>query len=324
MPSWQASVLTVAVRMLLRRRHWGDERMLARRARRVFGAPRPLQWFRTRAVRIERADRGPMHGEWIIPERSERGVILYFHGGGYVACSAATDRPLTAALARLARRRVFSLDYRLAPEHRFPAAVDDALSAYRWLLDTGVLPSALALAGTSAGGGLALGALLRIRDEGLPLPACAACFSPWTDLTGGGASVRLNDGRCATLRPENITAFARAYLGESSPRTPYASPLFGDFDKLPPVLLQVASTELLLDDACQVHDKIQNAGGASRLEVFDGVFHAWQMLDGFVPEARMALRRAATFLNEPAVAVQHHAERPRASIASPRSAQRER
>jgi len=293
--------------MLMRRRDWGDERTLARRARRVFGAPRLLPWLRTPAVRIEPVHEGGVRGEWIIPERSEQGVILYFHGGGYVACSAATDRPLTAALARLARRRVFSLDYRLAPEHRFPAAVDDAVDAYRWLLDTGVLPSALALAGTSAGGGLALGTLLRIRAEGLPLPACAACFSPWTDLTGGGASVRLNDGRCATLRPENIPAFARAYLGGSSPRTPYASPLFGDLDRLPRVLLQVASTELLLDDARQVHDKIQSTGGASRLEIFDGVFHAWQMLDGFMPEARAAIQRAAAFVNEPAEAVQHHA-----------------
>jgi acetyl esterase/lipase len=306
MPSWQARLSIVGVRMLMRRRDWGDERMLARRARRVFGAPRLLQWLRTRAVRIEPIHGGRVRGEWIVPERSDGGTVLYFHGGGYVAGSAATDRPLTAALARLARRRVLGLDYRLAPEYRFPAAIDDALSAYRWLLDTGVPPSALALAGTSAGGGLALGTLLRIRDEGLPPPACAACFSPWTDLTGGGASVRLNDGRCATLRSENITAFARAYLGEGSPRTPYASPLFGDLDGLPPLLLQAASTELLLDDARQVHDKIQRAGGVSRLEVFDGVFHAWHMLDGFVPEARMALRRAATFVNDPADAVQRH------------------
>lgn len=307
MPSWQARCLIVAVRMLMRRRSWGDERALARRARRVFGAPRPLQWLRTHGVRIESVREERVHGEWIIPERSEHGVILYLHGGGYVACSAATDRPLTAALARLTRRRVFSLDYRLAPEHRFPAAVDDTFAAYRWLLGVGVLSRSLALAGTSAGGGLALAALLRLRDEGLPLPACAVCFSPWTDLTGGGASVRLNDGHCATLRPENITVFARAYLGGSSPRNPYASPLFGDLDKLPPLLLQVASTELLLDDARQVHDKIQSAGGVSRLEIFDGVFHAWQMLDGLMPEARVALQQAAAFVNEPAKAVQQPA-----------------
>jgi acetyl esterase/lipase len=256
-------------------------------------------------VRIEPVHQEHVHGEWIIPDGSEYGVIFYLHGGGYVACSAATDRPVTAALARLAGRRVFSLDYRLAPEHRFPAAVDDAFAAYRWLLEAGVLPRSLALAGTSAGGGLTLGLLLRIRDEGWPLPACAVCFSPWTDLTGGGASVRLNDGRCATLRPENITVFARAYLGGSSPRNPYASPLFGDLDNLPPLLLQVASTELLLDDARQVHDKIQRAGGRSRLEVFDGVFHAWQMLDGLMPEARVALQQAAAFVNEPAQAAQH-------------------
>jgi monoterpene epsilon-lactone hydrolase len=307
MPSWQARCLAAAVRMLMRRRHWGDERMLARRARRVFGAPRPLQWLRTRGVRIESVREERVQGEWITPERSEHGVILYLHGGGYVACSAATDRPLTAALARLTRRRVFSLDYRLAPEHRFPAAVDDACGAYRWLLEAGVPPRGLALAGTSAGGGLALATLLRIRDDGLPLPACTVCFSPWTDLTGGGVSVQSNDGHCATLRRENIAAFAAAYLGGSSPRLPYASPLFGDLGRLPPLLLQVASTELLLDDARSVHDKIQSTGGVSRLEIFDGVFHAWQMLDGLMPEARVALQQAAAFVNEQARAVQHHA-----------------
>jgi monoterpene epsilon-lactone hydrolase len=299
-PSWQARCLVIAVRMLMRRRDWGDERALTRRARRVFGAPRLLQWLRTRAVAIEPVHDERVRGEWIVPERSAHGIILYLHGGGYVAGSAATDRPLTAALARLARRRVFSLDDRLAPEHRFPAALDDATGAYRWLLDTGVRPSALTLAGTSAGGGLALSTLLRIRDEGLPLPACTACFSPWTDLSGSGPSVQSNDGRCAILRAANIVAFARIYLGGCSPRTPYASPVFGDFAGLPPVLLQVASTELLLDDACQVHDKIQRAGGASKLEIVHGVFHAWHMLDGVLPEARAALHRAAAFLNAPA------------------------
>jgi acetyl esterase/lipase len=284
--------------MLMRRRDWGDERALARRARRVFGAPRLLQWLRTRDVQIEPVHQRGVRGEWIAPRHADHGVILYFHGGGYVAGSAATDRPITAGLARLARRRVFGLDYRLAPEHRFPAALDDALRAYRWLLDTGADASALVVAGTSAGGGLALATLLRIRDEGLPLPACAVCFSPWTDLTGDAASVRSNDGRCATLRPRNIPAFAGVYLGDRSPRTPYASPLFGDLAGLPPFLLQVASTELLLDDARQVHDKTRAAGGASTLEVCEGVLHAWHMLDGLMPEARRALRRAAAFVNE--------------------------
>jgi epsilon-lactone hydrolase len=298
MPSWQARCLTFAIRLVMRRLTWGDERALTRRARRVFGAPNPLQWLRTRDVRIDPVP-GRVGGEWITPPSANRGVIMYLHGGGYVACSPATDRPIAAGLARLTGRRVFSPEYRLAPEHRFPAALDDAVNAYRWMLDQGVAARSLTVAGTSAGGGLALAMLLRLRDEGeLPLPATAVCFSPWTDLACTGESLRGNDGRCAMFRRANITDFAQIYLGETWPENPYASPVFGDLGRLPPLLLQVASDELLFDDSHRIHDNVQKTGGVSRLEVFDGVFHGWQMLDGFLPEARLALRQAAAFIDE--------------------------
>jgi monoterpene epsilon-lactone hydrolase len=298
MPSWQARCVKVTLALRMRRRRWGDEQALARRARRVFGAPAPMQWLRTRDVDIALVRDGALHGEWVTAAGSDQRAILYLHGGGYVAGSPASHRPITAALARLARRRVFSLDYRRAPEHRFPAAVDDALAAYRWLLARGIAPESLALAGDSAGGGLVLSTLLRVRDARLPLPACGVCFSPWTDLTGSGESVRANDGRCAVLRPENIAAFAHAYLGPASPTDPYASPLFADFNGLPPILLQVASSELLLVDARRVDDELRRAGGTSALEIYADLFHAWRMLDGFVPESRLALQRAAAFVND--------------------------
>jgi monoterpene epsilon-lactone hydrolase len=297
MASWQARSLTFAIRLAMRRLAWGDERTLTRRARRVFGAPNPLQWLRTRDVRVESVP-GRVSGEWITPPNSDRGVIMYLHGGGYVACSAATDRPIAAGLARLTGRRVFSPEYRLAPEHRFPAALDDAVAAYRWVLGQGVPARCLTVAGTSAGGGLALATLLRVRDEGTPLPMSAVCFSPWTDLACTGESLRQNEGRCAMFRRANITDFARVYLGDASPQNPYASPVFGDLGGLPPLLLQVASDELLLDDSRRIHDNIRKAGGVCRLEVFDGVFHGWQMLDGFLPEARRALQQAAAFVND--------------------------
>lgn len=300
MASWQARCLTFAIRVSIRRRRWGDEDALARRARRVLGAPRPLQWLRTRRVRIDRVHDDGIRGEWIVAERSDQGAVLYIHGGGYVACSAATHRPITAGLARRARRRVFAMEYRLAPEHRFPAALDDAVAAYRWLLAQSVAPRSVALAGDSAGGGLVLAVLVRLREEGLPLPDSAVCFSPWTDLAGTGRSLQANDGRCAMLHPENIADFAHAYLGAASPLNPHASPVFADLGGLRPLLLQVASSELLLDDACRVHEKMRAAGGVSRLEVVDGVFHAWQMLDGLMPEAGLALQHAAAFMNEPA------------------------
>ena len=237
-----------------------------------------------------------MYGEWMRPDNHHHGVILYLHGGGYVSCSAATHRPITAALSRLSRCRVFSLNYRLAPEYRFPAALDDAVAAYQWLLDQGLPASAISFAGDSAGGGLVLSLLLRARDIKLPLPACAVCFSAWTDLAGTGASIRSNDGRCAMFHTENIAEIATAYLGSASRYDSYASPAHADLSGLPPLLLQVGSTELLLDDSRRVHDKVQELNGSSKLEIYDNVAHCWQMLDGIVPEARDALRQAAAFI----------------------------
>jgi len=141
-----------------------------------------------------------------------------------------------------------------------------------------------------------LSLLLRVRDARLPLPACAVCFSAWTDLAGTGASIRLNDGRCAMFHPENIAEFATAYLDNTSRFDSYASPAHADLNGLPPLLLQVGSTELLLDDSRRVHDKVQEVKGSSRLEIYDNVAHCWQMLDGIVPEARSALRQAASFI----------------------------
>ena len=304
MPSRRAQLFSAFSRAVIRRERWGsDERAVARRARRLFGTPAPITWARSRGVRVEKVDEGGARGEWITPARESRdetagtGAILYLHGGGYVSCSPSTHRPITAALARRTRLRVFAPDYRLAPEHRYPAALDDAVAAYRWLLDQGVPHTSVAVAGDSAGGGLALALILRARDEGLPRPAAAVAFSPWTDLAGTTESARANDGRCAMFRTTNLTEFAPIYLGTASAFDPYASPAHAaDFRDLPPVLLQVGSTELLLDDARTVHEKIMRAGGASRLEVYEDVMHCWQMLDGLVPEARAALESAAAFI----------------------------
>ena len=298
MPSWQAYCANAVVRMLMRHETNASERTLALMARFATATPLAFQWLRTFGVKIERVRTERFRGEWQVPRHAERGTILYFHGGGYIAGSAAGYRPLTVGLARLARRRVFSLDYRRAPEHRFPAALDDAVLAYRWLLDQGVSPRVLALAGDSAGGGLVIATLLRLRDLGVPLPAAGVCFCPWTDLAATGESLRTNNGRCPSFHPATITKYARIYLGDASDRDPYASPVFGNLAGLPPLLLQAASNELLVDDARRIHDSVQKAGGVSRLEIFDDLFHDWPILDGFLPEARQALRQAAAFLDE--------------------------
>jgi acetyl esterase/lipase len=295
-PSWRARAVDGAVRTFVRRRDWGAPEALARRARLIFGAPVPYQWLVARGLKVDRVREGLVRGEWIVPHRPSPGVVLYVHGGGFVSCSPATHRPITCALARRTGRRVFAVDYRLAPEHRCPAAPDDVMAAYRWLLDSGIAADSIAVAGDSAGGNLALGLAVRARDAGLPAPACIVCLSPWTDLAGTGASVRANDGRCAMFRPENMAQFAAAYLDGRAATDPVASPLYAPLHALPPVLLQVGSTELLLDDARRVHEAITRTGGESRLEVYDGMFHDWQMLAGLLPEADAALRQAADFM----------------------------
>jgi acetyl esterase/lipase len=296
MPSWQAKLLTIAVRLLVRRRHWGGEARLTRRARLLFGAPMLYRSIAAWGVRREPALLGSVRGEWLVPRAALPGVVLYVHGGGFVACSAATHRPITAALARLTRRRVFSVDYRLAPEHRFPAASEDVLGAYEWLLATGAPGHPIALAGDSAGGNLVLGLAVRLRDLDRPAPACVVTFSPWTDLAATGASARANDGADAMFRYENMADFARVYLGTAPADTPEASPLNAKLAGLPPVLLHVGSTEILLDDAWRVHDRVREAGGMSTLAVFEDVPHCWQMLVPLVPEAIASVRDAAAFI----------------------------
>jgi acetyl esterase/lipase len=298
MPSLQARFFNTMVRLLIKRRRWGhDEAALVRRARNFFGTPPVFQRFWTRGVTLRAVNENEVRGEWVEPKHYDpQAVILYLHGGGFISCSAATHRPITTGLARRTKFRVFALNYLLAPEHPFPAGLDSVVAAYKWLLNQNISPAKIALAGDSAGGNLALGLLLRLRDEGTPLPACAVCFSPWADLTGAGDPE--NKNRCAMFYPENGAEFSAPYLKGAPASDVYASPIFADLGGLPPLLLQVGSTELLLHDSQRLHDKIQISDGTSKLEIFDDVFHCWQMLDGIVPEAGRALQQAVEFIRQ--------------------------
>lgn len=297
MASWQARTFNLGVRTLVRRRDWGDVGVVARRARAVFGAPWPYQWIARQGLELRHVSTGRVNGEWLMPSTPGRGTILYIHGGGFVSCSAATHRPISAALARRTSISVFSANYRLAPEERFPAALDDVVTTYEWLVRE-TAGSPIAIAGDSAGGGLVLSLAVHARDAGLPSPACLVGFSPWTDLAGRGPSLRENDGRDAMFRPENIPAFAAEYLGDTPPDDPCASPVYADLHGLPPMLLQAGSTELLLDDSRRVHERVIATGGESHLSIYDDVHHGWQMLTAFVPEARLALGEAASFIRQ--------------------------
>lgn len=297
MSSINVRIAAQIIRLLVRRRNWGSPESLARRARRLLGAPPALRSLSSFGTTVTPTKIGQPPGEWIVPHASASRTILYLHGGGYVACSPWTHRPITAALARLTPARVFVPVYRLAPEFPYPAALDDAEKAYRWLLNNGVSHRDIACAGDSAGGGLALALLLRARDRGLPLPARAVLFSPWTDLTVSGASARYNDGKCVVLRPESLYEFALCYARPDQLRNAEVSPLFGQLNGLPPLHIQIGDTELIFDDAKRVHDKVQSCGGESELIVYTGVFHCWQILDSFAPEARTSLQQAANFIS---------------------------
>jgi epsilon-lactone hydrolase len=298
-PSWQARLANVYIKAFFRQRNWGDETEVARKARHRFGSPKILQWLKSCGLQIEKIENERVRGEWITPKNANITVVLYIHGGGFVAGSPDGHRTITARLARLGNCKVFSLDYRLAPENRFPAALDDCVAAYQWLLEQNISTKQIAFAGDSVGGGLVPSTLLKLRDEKIPFPACAVCFSPWTDLAGTGDSLTLNGDKDAMFCPENIHEFANAYLGDASPLDKFASPVFGEFDaSFPPILFQVGSTEVLLDDSSRIHDKIQKANGISELEVYEGVPHCWQMFDSMMPEARIALQKAVEFIGK--------------------------
>jgi acetyl esterase/lipase len=247
----------------------------------------------------EAIDAGGVPAEWVIPDDCEPGrVIVYFHGGGYATGTIHANRGLCSHIARAARARVLSVDYRLAPEHRFPAAVNDALTAYRFILSEGYAPENVALGGDSSGAGLVLGTLVALRDGGEPLPGTAICLCPWTDLTLSGATVEANRDEDPMVRASVLALMAEAYLGEADPRSPTASPLFADLAGLPPLLVQVGTAELLLDDSRRFAERARAAGVDVTLEVWDDMIHVWHSFADILPEGREAVARIGSYVDE--------------------------
>jgi len=305
MPSLRGRIAMTMVRAIVK--HWpvNDSAAMVRRARRLFGQPKLLGLRQARGMKIEQVD-GDVRGEWLTPAELifPDSVLLYFHGGGYVSCSPRSHRPITAALARLIGCRVFALDYRLAPEHPFPDAVEDAVKASQWLVKSGINTEQIALAGDSAGGGLAIVTLVRLRDQGATLPACVACISPWTDLSGDFTCT--NQTSCAMFFPADGMAFARIYLNGSSGRSPLASPVLADLRGLPPLLIQAADSELLYDDAVRLNQKATASGVETTLHIYKGLPHVWQMFVGVVPEANQALEEISEFVRQKVARFDHN------------------
>jgi phosphinothricin tripeptide acetyl hydrolase len=266
-----------------------ERRAQYERAEKVF--PTPSE------VKVERVSAPVAPAEWLRPPGAVAGrVVLYLHGGGYVIGSTRSHRHLAAAIAAAGQASALLLDYRLAPEHPYPAAVDDATAAYRWLLDQGVAPGHVVIGGDSAGGGLTVATLLALRDARLPLPAGGVCISPWVDLTFSGASYRTRAAVDPIVKRPGIDEMARAYLGATAAQTPLASPLFADLRGLPPLLIHVGSDEVLLDDAVQLAERAKAAGVDATLEVWDRMIHVWHWFLPMLDEAQGAVDGIGRFI----------------------------
>lgn len=302
MPSWQARLFSKFLRLMVKRGLHRDGMDEAEAVRRIRRALEPSSFLRPRlpqAVKVEPVDSVAVKGEWVTWADSPERTIYYLHGGGYVACSPATHRSFTAYLSRAANAKVFALAYRRAPEHKFPAALEDAVRGYRLLLETGEAAKRIIIGGDSAGGGLTLATLIALRDRGLPLPGGAFCLSPWTDLAATGGSLITNEKKDPMLTGIGMKEFAAVYYGETPPTDPLVSPLYGDLIGLPPLLIYVSNTEVLLDDSVRFAARAKKHGVNADLRVWNELPHVWPVFIAFkLPEARQAIGEIAEFIKK--------------------------
>ncbi|VFM96920.1 MAG: Acetyl esterase/lipase [Candidatus Kentron sp. G] len=250
-------------------------------------------------VSIETLSGGEINGEWVSTTNSlPNRAILFFHGGGYVMGASERHRDFNWRLAKVSRAKVFSVDYRLAPEHPFPAALQDALAAWQWLLEQGFNPENIIISGDSAGGGLSLATMLSLRDAGSPLPAAAALFSPWTDLSISGESADFNSRYDPFTIPRIISLMAAAYTSNDTDlRHPLVSPLFGDLTGMPPLCLHVGSTEVLLSDSTRLAEKAEAANVNVMLKVWHAMPHIFHLCACCLPEGRKVIEEVGAFAN---------------------------
>ena len=296
MPSWQSSFFGRLTRMSRPRTTAAEtdndelRRQFAYLSDR-FGAIPP-------GVSFEPGQMGPIKGEWVrVDAASPNRLILYFHGGGYISGSPESHRPLIARLCQAAGATAFSVNYRLAPEFAFPAGLRDGIDAYRHLIQRKIPASSIVLAGDGAGGGLAFGCLLAIRNAGLPMPAACVAMSPWADLSLSGWSMLQNAKNDAALSWDLLFVSARNYLRKTSPADPYASPVFASFKDFPPIMVHAGSLEILRDDASRIGERAAEAGVSVSVEIYDGMQHIFQA-QAYVPEARVSLQRLGNFIKQ--------------------------
>ncbi|MCI0661266.1 MAG: alpha/beta hydrolase [Acidobacteria bacterium] len=297
MPSWQVRTFSTIIRLTVKRRPAGNEAAIVKYFRSRLDQPKLFRAPVPKGTNVKTVNQNKVKGEWVVFTEKPRLTIYYLHGGGYAAGSPGHYRPFTAALSRATNARVFALDYRLAPEHRFPAAVDDAVRGYRWLIKNGLSPDNIVIGGDSAGGGLTISTLISLRDAGERLPSAAFCFSPWTDLACTGKSMAINDNRDPMFYSEFVCRMAPVYLGFASPGNPLASPIYADLSNLPPLLIYVGSSEVLLDDSLRLSERAKECGVNVDLRVGEDLPHVWPIFVGYkIPEARAAITEVGEFI----------------------------
>lgn len=250
-------------------------------------------------VSFEKTDCGGIPGEWALPNNmNNNGAILYLHGGAYISGSIDTHRPLVARIARTAATRALTIEYRYAPEHPFPAGLDDAIKAYHWLLGQGFDHRKIIIAGDSAGGGLTLATLIRLRDEKAPMPAAVVCMSPWLDLTCSQDSGKRLASKDLMLTVASGKRFAGYYAGGHDLKDPYISPFFADLKNLSPMLIQVSDSEILIDENVAFEKKAKAAGVDIQLEVWGDMNHVWQGYAPILPEAKDAIKVIGRYIQK--------------------------
>jgi epsilon-lactone hydrolase len=290
--SLRAELVRFVLRWLVRRR---SHHQTIEQARHTFRAMEVLIPQPPRGTVTTPVDAGGVKAEWVItPNSCVDRNILYLHGGGYRVGAPSTYRHFTWRIATATRAHLLVIDYRLAPEHPFPAALEDAVSAYRWLLTAGARQ--IAVIGDSAGGGLAVAMLLKLQHDRLPLPAAVVALSPWTDLALKGASLISNAAADPMLNADDLPQFAADYLAGADPHNSYASPLYGNLTGLPPTLIHVGSDEILRDDAVRMADKMRHSGCPVELRIWPRMPHVWHLLAPVLPEARAAIAEIGIFV----------------------------
>lgn len=265
-------------------------------------------------VEVIEADMDGLYAEWLIPEgAAEDETILYLHGGAYTAGSCTSHRNALSHVAKAAGIRILLPEYRLAPEHPFPAALEDGVTAWRWLLAAGLRPDKTIIAGDSAGGGLALAVMVALRDAGEPLPGAASLISAWTDLAATGESLTTRRRQDPWIKAAEVAPMGRRYYQEADPRDPLVSPLYAPMASLPPLMLQVGDHEALLSDSTRIAEKARAAGVDVTLRIWPGMWHVWHFFVGRVPEAKQAILEMAAFI-EARMAEGRRAEREQRGI----------